>query len=247
MKKSLSLLAAAILLLLPSCRFIRVGDELAQQIRDILPVDSDKPNDDSGRITASDRFITRTEVTGDFHAIQCDLAAEMTYLPGGCAITLEGPDNVLNHLSVKNDRGTLVISSDGTRFRELEQLEIQVSCPVLERISINGALDFEAPQGITALDFEAEVNGAGDIDIKGLKAGRITITVNGAGDTDIDGLECDQINLAINGAGEAKLAGRAGRATLTLSGAGNIDASQLRCPDFDSKVRGIGRIHVPKQ
>ncbi len=236
MKRLLILSAASLMLLLPSCRFIRIGEGFDKQIR----------GNGSG-ITASSNYITRNDVTGDFHSIQCTLPVDMTYLPGSCAISLKGPDNVLSHISIKNDRGTLVIGSDGTSFRNLDKLEIRINSPVLERIAFNGAVDFEAPQGITALDFEAEVNGAGDIDIDGLTAGNVRVIVNGAGDTDISGLDCDRLVVEINGAGDADVAGRASHANLTISGAGDIDVTRLQCPDLDSKVRGIGRVRTPKQ
>ena len=102
-----------------------------------------------------------------------------------------------------------------------------------------------APEGITALNFDANVNGAGDIDINGLQASDAAITVNGAGDAKINGIDCDVIAVSINGAGDAKLSGRSARADLNISGAGDIDARQLDCSDINSKIRGVGSIKRP--
>ena len=148
-------------------------------------------------------------------------------------------------MTVRNENGTLQIKSNAGRIRNLKKITINVSSPVLEELNFNGAVDFNAPEGITALDFNAVVNGAGDIDIKGLKADNASLIVNGAGDATIKDLDCESISVAINGAGDAVLSGRAGRAGLSIAGAGDIDARELNCSDIDTKVRGVGSIRKP--
>ena len=243
MKKITLALAACALLLLPSCRFVRVSEELSEAIME--EGTGWFGNSSEETITASDNFITRNDVTGEFHAILSNLPGDVIYTPGDCALSINAPDNVLDHIIVRNENGTLEIKTD-RKIRNFKKITVNVSSPVLENLNFNGAVDFSAPQGITALDFSAVVNGAGDITINGLKAGNASITVNGAGDADVSGIDCDALTVAINGAGDAVLAGRAAEADLTISGAGDIDARDLDCPDIDSKVRGVGSIRRPK-
>ena len=243
MKKIPCILAACALLLLPSCRFVRVSDEFNDAMKD----EGVSWNGDSAGavISASNNYITREDVTGEFHSLQCNLPGDIIYTPGDCAVSINAPDNVLEHVTVRNENGTLEIKSNLKTIRNLKKITITVSSPVMESLLFNGAVDFSAPQGITALDFTTTVNGAGDIDINGLKAGNVSITVNGAGDANIIGIDCDDLAVSITGAGDAVLAGRAAKAGLTISGAGDIDARQLECPDIDSKVRGVGSIRKP--
>jgi len=246
MRKISILLAAAALLTLPSCRFIRISDELKETIKDNASITYNGDNANGESITASNVIASRDFTTGDFHALTCNLPCDITYLPGDCAVSVSGPDNVLQHIDVQNANGTLTIKLDGTKIRNIKDIECSISSPVLENLSVNGAADFEAPRGITALDFKAVVNGAADMEIKGLKTGSAEITVNGAGDTEIDGIDCDALTVAINGAGDGTFSGRAGKADMTISGAGDIDASALDCKQFNSKVRGIGSVRKPK-
>ena len=248
MKRIAYILAAAALLTLPSCRFIRVSDEILGTIKDNVGSDIEFNGDDTAGkdvITASDNYITRNDVTGEFHAIQCSVPGDVIYTPGDCAISFDGPDNVIQHILVDNLNGTLVIKTDGVTVRRLKKFTIRLSSPVLEEAVFNGAVDFNAPQGITALDFNAVVNGAGDVAIAGLKADKAAVTVNGAGDIDIDKLDCERLSVAVNGAGDAVVSGKAATASMTISGAGDIDASALQCPEIESKVRGVGRIKKP--
>lgn len=243
MKKILTLtLAAATLLTLSSCRFVTISDELKEELKD-NPVWGSAGSE---RITASDNYITRNDVTGEFHALSCNLPGDVIYKPGDCAISIYAPDNILDHVTVSNEGGTLVVKSNVANIRNLKKIVINVSSPVMEELVFNGAVDFKAPEGITALDFHATVNGAGDMDIDGLKAGSARLTVNGAGDATLNAIDCDAITVAINGAGDASLSGKAGSADLTISGAGDIDARSLDCADINTKVRGVGSIKRPK-
>ena len=240
MKKIVTLLlAAAVLLPLPSCRFIRVSEDFDEKM-------IGWSGDSSGeRITASDNYITREAMAGEFHSLSCNLPGDVIYTPGDCAVSIYAPDNVLERVSVSNENGTLVIKSNLSRIRNLKKITVNISSPVLESVNFNGAVDFNAPEGITALNFDATVNGAGDIDINGLQANEVNVTVNGAGDADISKIDCDVLTVAINGAGDAVLSGKSGSAELSISGAGDIDARGLDCADINSRVRGVGSIKRP--
>lgn len=242
MKKMTYFLAAAMLLLLPSCRFVKVNKE----VLDNLDEQVDVFQGGSEKITASDNYITRKDTTGEFHAITCNLPAEVIYVPGNCGISIYGPDNVLEKISVKNHNGTLEIKSGVQRLRNIKKgFIVTVSSPVLESVTLNGAVNFKANDGITALDFEGVVNGAGDFRVKGLHSDRASLTVNGAGDATLDDLDCESVKFSINGAGDCKLSGRAESASLSISGAGDIDATKLVCPDVTTSVRGLGSIKKP--
>lgn len=245
MKKIAYILAAALLLTLPSCRFVRLSNDLKNEIRENgYTINGEGAGE---RITASDNYITRDEVTGEFHGLVCNLPGDVIYTPGECAVSIYAPDNVLDLVTVRNENGTLEIKTNTTRIRNLKHVKINISSPVLENVVFNGAVDFNAPQGITALDFSATVNGAGDIDINGLKSGNASLNVNGAGDATISGIDCDDLQVAIAGAGDAVVSGRvSGKANLSISGAGDIDARELQCADIDSKVRGVGSVKKPR-
>lgn len=231
------------LLLLPSCRFIHVSDEVKQQIKSHgLDFNADKNGE---TVTASDVLITRNENPGDFSSLKCSLPCDMTYLPGDCAVSLYGPDNVIEHITLTLDEGLLNIKSDGTNFRKLKDLKITVSAPLINAMEFSGAIDFEAPQGIFANSFSVTLSGAGDIDIRGLKATDASITINGAADIEVYGLETESLSVDVNGAGDAKVEGRTGRADLKIKGAGDIDATNLQTEELNTRISGAGSVKRP--
>ena len=243
MKKIAYILGAALLLILPSCRFISVSEEAKEELKNNFSMNGESSGE---RIIASDNYITRNDVTGEFSALECNLPGDVIYTPGDCAVSIYAPDNILDIVTVRNQNGTLEIKTNTSRIRNLKHVKINISSPVLENVVFNGAVDFNAPQGITALDFRATVNGAGDIDINGLQSSKAALIVNGAGDATISGIDCDDLQVAIAGAGDAIVSGRvSGKANLSISGAGDIDARELQCDDIDTKVRGVGSIRRP--
>ena len=245
MKKLTYTLAAAALLLLPSCRFIHISDP--DKFEDsVVSEENWNGSASAERIKASNNYITRQETTGEFHSLTSNLPGKIIYTPGDCDVTIYGPDNVLDHITVHNENGLLEIKSNLYRISNLKELVVNVQCPVLEKLTFNGAVDFKAPEGITALNFSATLNGAGDVNIHGLQANEAVITVNGAADANLKGIDCDELKIAINGAGDATLSGKAGRASLSISGAGDINAQKLECADLNTTVRGIGSIKKPK-
>jgi hypothetical protein len=244
MRKLAYILGAALLLTLPSCRFISMSEEAKEELRNNFSMNGESSGE---RIIASDNYITRNDVTGEFSALECNLPGDVIYTPGECAVSIYAPDNILDIVTVRNQNGTLEIKTNTSRIRNLRHVKINISSPVLENVVFNGAVDFNAPQGITALDFRATVNGAGDIDINGLQSSKAALIVNGAGDATISGIDCDELQVAIAGAGDAIVSGRvSGKANLSISGAGDIDARELQCTDIDSKVRGVGSVKRPK-
>ena len=121
MKKISCILAACALLLLPSCRFIKVSDDFDFD----SDISFDFGNSDES-ITPSDNFITRNDVTGEFHSLLCNVPGDVQYVPGECSVSLYAPDNILKHVTVQNENGTLVIKSDGTRFRKNEVAQVRL-------------------------------------------------------------------------------------------------------------------------
>ena len=244
MKKLAYILGAALLLTLPSCRFISLSEEAKEELKNNFSMNGESSGE---RIIASDNYPTRNDVTGELSALECNLPGDVIYTPGDCAVSIYAPDNILDIVTVRNQNGTLEIKTNTSRIRNLKHVKINISSPVLENVVFNGAVDFNAPQGITALDFRATVNGAGDIDINGLSSGNAALIVNGAGDANISRIDCDELEGTIAGAGDAILSGRvSGQANLSISGAGDIDARELNCADINSKVRGIGSVKKPK-
>ena len=235
--KKLSIVAVILLAILPSCRFIKVSDAGLKNLRESNHTD----------LSASETRSLLDTTVGEFNSLYCNISCDIIYMPGDCSVAISAPDNVMGFISIENEEGLLSFKfKENIRVTGKNHIDITVYSPELTGAKIDGAADFNAPNGIKASDFEVIVNGAGDVDINGLNTGKASVTVNGAGDIELSGVDCKEVILNINGAGDAKISGSADKCSATISGAGDIDASKLVCPDFRSMRRGVGSIKKPR-
>ena len=237
MKKIQLILSAALLLSLPSCRFIKVNNSLLEGWGGEKTV-----------IVASDTMASKDTTVGEFNALDCNVACNIVYTSGECAVSLTAPDNVIGYISIENKNGELVVKKDSkVSFNKLHKVSLKVACPELQAVKLNGAAEFSAPTGISAPEFSIDTNGAVDMEINGLKTGNARITANGSADIEVNGLDCSFMRMVVNGAGDIVLTGRADKAEAEINGAGDVDATGLECKDFCAQTHGIGKFKEPKQ
>ena len=225
--KALTILAAASLLALPSCKFFSVDSNLFGE-----------------SVSGSANYITKTFETTDFSSIECDIPGDMIYTDGTKNLTIDAPDNLMDLIIVEVDQsGELKIYTDHKRFKNLKKdITIKVSCPKLRAVDLNGAVDFEAPASMVADSLGLSLDGAGDIKIQELKAQAVDIEVNGAGNCTLNG-ETGNLDITLNGAGDIEAGGSLGDVRVRVSGSGNCTLSG-DAGDVDIKISGAGDIEA---
>ena len=214
-----------------SCTFVRINK-------------NSFPNFGSERVVASKELATSTYQVPQFTAIESTIGADIDYLmtEGEPSITVEAPDNFIDHLRFEVEDGVLKVRFDDNRNYTFGTVKVKASSATLEKLSILGAGDFDC-NGLECAGMEVNVNGAGDVTFNGLRSsGDVSVTVRGAGDIDILDLACQDVSVEIMGAGDARLSGSAASARLSIKGAGDIDASRLDCEDVSTSVAGMGSI-----
>lgn len=244
--KAFTILAAVSILALPSCKIFSTNVNFLAE-----------------RVEASENYITKTYTVQDFDAISCSVVCEMVYTDGATALTIEAPDNILEHIIVAvNEDGRLKIDTDGSRFVKLSKdIVLTISSPKLKAIDLNGKVDFSAPGIIKANDLDISINGAGDLEIHELEANAVGIEVNGAADSRIALVKCSKLDVEINGAGDCDISGKmgevaveingagdctlsgeAGSSNVSINGAGDIDVSNLKTDKMKSSTNGVGKV-----
>ncbi|MEM7128624.1 MAG: head GIN domain-containing protein [Chloroflexota bacterium] len=197
-------------------------------------------------ITGSGNVITDERPVDGFDSIDLSTAGDLTIIQDErTSLVLKGEDNIIERVEtiVRGNRLIIRNRSRGimTLFRNTRPIEIIVSTPTLEDVSVSGAGDIYA-EALKTDKLEISISGAGDIQIDELESERIDVKISGAGDFDINELTTDVLELEISGAGDIDLAGRANRADFTVNGAGDITADDLRVDVADIRVSGAGSV-----
>lgn len=222
--KKILMVAAVALTALTSCVFTVSGN-----------------NSDAGSDQSADQ--TRTMPVAYFDDLTINVPCDVVYEAGEPNVVIVASEKYMEHILVEQNGKSLVIKIDDKKIRSFKNTKIYVTSDCLTSLTVNGAVDMECKHGITSPgDFALTLNGAGDVDIKGLDADDIEVRCNGAADIEILDISAANISVTINGAGDATLAGAVDTASLTINGAGDINARGLVANSIRPSVRGVGSI-----
>lgn len=140
------------------------------------------------------------------------------------------------------------------------KVEIYVSVPEIEGLSVSGSGDIVAGERINSRRMSLAVSGSGNIRFDDLRTGRVKASVSGSGSVIIDnGGKAEEFDAGISGSGSVKAEGfEAENVEVHISGSGNcsihaVETLKARVagsgsvyysgnPQVDSSVSGSGRV-----
>lgn len=182
----------------------------------------------------TDETITRNLdwTGGDLLAV--DLPADVVHMQGAEAgVLIEGSRNLVDRVTLTDGRLSL---AQGPSQRG--RLRVTVTAPAVSRFEVNGSGDLSI-RGYDQPSISASVNGAGDIEADG-RAQTAEVAISGSGDVDLSPMTLEQARASINGSGEARL-GPTQSAELTVSGSGDIVLTREPARTT-TDVSGSGRV-----
>lgn len=159
------------------------------------------------------------------------------------SVVVTANEEVFDHIDYRVEEGVLVIGTKKNITLRAEKYEIAIALPQLESFIVNGAADLNQLSTYSSdKDLTMQVNGAGDLNIIGIKVPALTFTANGACDIKASGLDVQNLVVNVNGAGDAVLSGKAVTAHFSVNGAGDIDARNLECESYTTHRAGVASI-----
>ena len=183
----------------------------------------------------------------DFDAIEVNGQADIDFIQGDAwEVTLRTQENIFDYVDYRVDGSTLVIQLKDKKTAQAEVYDLTVQAPVLRRVAVNGAGDFNILGGLVSDgDLKVEVNGAGDMEFNRIRCKAFSIQANGAADVQANDIDVESVGIQVNGAGDVNLSGKAGRADLEVNGAGDIDATSLTVAgEVKKHAAGLAKIRL---
>lgn len=246
--------AACATIMANACTFVRINRN-----SDILKSEYIEINPDGVRFTKD------FDVTA-FDELSVNGSFNVTYVPGEPSVSITADEKVMEHIRVKVADGELKIDFGHKKISKTGEIDVKVSCPVLNDLNLAGSCTFDAPQGIIAEDFDANLAGScrmtaacltaqGDADLviagsgeallKSIVCGDIDLQIAGSGNIAAEGVECRKdIDLGVAGSGNITISGTNGGDTdITIAGSGKVDISGLVTKGATSReVSGSGKV-----
>ena len=123
------------------------------------------------------------------------------------------------------------------------EIEIQITMPEIEGLTISGSGDILADDGINSRSLTMAVSGSGDINLEDLNAEKVSATISGSGNILInDGGGADDLSVSISGSGGVNVSGfEAKNVSVKISGSGN--SKVLATDHLNVSVAGSGDVY----
>lgn len=189
--------------------------------------------------------ISRT--VDDFDAIEVSGPIRVIVADGAqTALTISGPENILEHVVTNTASGELEIGIDrdyraGWRWNDDNAVTVTLSHNSLRAAAIagSGSIDIER-SAVSA--FDGAIAGSGDLLVRSLKADKAEFTIAGSGDIRVAGA-ADALDVDIGGSGDfdgMELA--ATNAEIGIAGSGEVAANVTGTADVS--IAGSGDVAI---
>jgi len=157
-------------------------------------------------------------------------------------VTIEGEENIIEHIRTYRENNSLIISTEsGVRLRNTKPVNVYVSAPLLEEISIAGSGDIVSKTKISNdSHMEFSISGSGNINVD-VDAPAVKVDISGSGNSDLKGKTKD-LTIGIAGSGQSRSKElMSENATVSIAGSG--DAYVFASSSLDVSVAGSGDVY----
>lgn len=168
---------------------------------------------------------TRAYNNSGFDSVHAASGINVVLSQGPFAVQAEAPEGNLDKILIEQNGSELKVSRkpEVSWFGGNGHYVVNVSAPVITRISASGGADLES---------------------HALQAETLSLSASGGGDLDLKGLKVITLSASASGGGDINAAGACGTATITTSGGGDFDGSDLDCANVTASASGGGDIDV---
>ncbi len=188
-----------------------------------------------------------TPETATFTGVDIDLPMDATItVQEGTQTTIRfnGYENILKHLKTKVENNTLVITSDldDTWRIDLEGIDVIITTPSLNSLSLSGASDADLHGNIAGKEFKLEMSGACKVTIDNINVDDFSTEASGASSIEVKGGVVKHASYEISGAGKLKaFALQTNETSASISGAGKGEVNVT--DKLTADISGAGTIH----
>ena len=199
----------------------------------------------STRIESSKKYVTKT-VKQELPAIDgivLNCSVDVEIINGKTQkISLFGADNVLQYIKLSVINRKLVVDvKDGIQVTGRPRWKVTVESPIIASVELNGSGDVSV-RGTNNTLQNILLNGSGDIDADNITTKGIAIELNGSGDVDINRLKVLDANIVLSGSGDIELNGIGENVTITTNGSGDVDAERFITRNLVIQLNGSGDV-----
>jgi len=154
------------------------------------------------------------------------------------SLEVRGEQRLLANIDTTVDGDMLHIGPRGILLRHRTPIEVTVTLPALESLSVNGSGEHTV-SGFAGDHLDVALDGSGSMRFNG-RYREIMAAIHGSGDLELTGGTSDTVDAAVIGTGRLTLVGSTRALHAELRGSGDLDARHLRADEVDLAQQGSG-------
>lgn len=158
-------------------------------------------------------------------------------------------DNIVELLDIRTEQSVLYIGFKKGVSVNYDKLEISVTSPTLNQVSVSGSGEVQLKGGLKTEDLRFKVTGSGSIYGSDIHCNHFQSAISGSGDIIVGNLSTTAAEARITGSGDISLNGTSETATFEVTGSGDLAATDLVTKRVSAKITGSGDIkcHATEQ
>lgn len=196
-------------------------------------------------VKGSKNYISKEVKVDNFNAIELKGSSNIVYRQDSRThVEIHGSDNIIPLIETKVEGGTLVIKfKKNVSIVSAGKLEIKISSPDLNKLTINGSGNVLFMNGInTDNNIELAINGSGDIAGEKFNCRNMELAIRGSGNIKLQQINSEDFSASIAGSGDITLSGKTNEARYHIAGSGDIRATDLEATNVNASTAGSGNI-----
>ena len=219
---------------------------------------------DGKTIKESKNYVTKEIKVDNFNKITVTGSPTVVYTQrsGKPEVTVYTSDNIAEVLDIHVTNGTLYVGFKKGISVSYRKLDIRVSSPDVNSLSVTGSGEIQLANGLKTEDLtlsvagsgdlngnhiqcdglKASVAGSGDLDLNDIRCATVKASVAGSGDLVLKRLASTSVEASVAGSGDLVLDGQAEEAQYSVAGSGDLNASGLEAKSVNASVAGSGDI-----
>lgn len=160
---------------------------------------------------------------GDFKSLQISGPFKVFLMSGNTTkIEIETDENLLEHIETKIVKGKLKVDAKKIML-STKGINIFITCAVLEKIELSGAVDLVANEKLQFNKLELNISGASSVKAE---------------------MNCVELDASFTGGSAAILSGVVSKADFAISGACRFDASEMIVDVANTEVSGTADVQL---
>ncbi|MFW5657007.1 MAG: head GIN domain-containing protein [Bacteroidota bacterium] len=197
----------------------------------------------------------------NFSKIGLAISADVYLTQGNeYSIQVDASDKDFEKIEIEVDNAVLRIKTRDFFPVNLGDVDIYITCPSIEQLSVSGSGKIEMENTLNADELDLNVSGSGDIQLLGLEAEEVSaniagsgsvkfkqesvaqqlaVRISGSGEVHADKLAVEESDIQISGSGDCETYTK-GSLAARISGSGSVHYKGK--PRVDAKTIGSGKV-----